>query len=87
MDIHDIYEKATLPFFIAAIVLFYIGISELLRDYTALSQVQKQMAQGVQPTPRGPSRRYLLFSLFNLLVCLVFLLLLILSGLSLLFSL
>ena len=87
LDIHDIYEKATLPFFIAAIVLFYIGISELLRDYTALSQVQKQMAQGVQPTPRGPSRRYLLFSLFNLLVCLVFLLLLILSGLSLIFSL
>ena len=82
---YDIHKKAVVPFFIAAIVFFYIAISELLRDYTALSQAQKQMAQGIHPAPRGPSQGYLMFSLFNLLACLVFLLLLGLSGLSLLF--
>ena len=68
---YDIHKKAVVPFFIAAIVFFYIAISELLRDYTALSQAQKQMAQGIHPAPRGPSRGYLMFSAFNMLLWLV----------------
>lgn len=53
---------------VTAVVAIYLTISQLLRDYTALSQAHKQLTQGLAPTPQGPNRRHLLFSLVNVLV-------------------